>query len=121
MMLGEHRLGVEQIHLAGTAMLKQADYRSSAAFSSAICLAAPRTCCAPLGSSFTSGLFLIKQVRKRDRPQGACVTAQEGTAVQTKKRMVHISMKAIGLAIQSTYRKALLARSIWQTSAQAFR
>ena len=85
--LGEHRLGIEQVHLAGTAVLEKADHRSSSCLwlGTRLPTRSTRDCAAPR-HPFSADLLLIEQMSKRQRPQAPGITAQEGAAIQRKKR-----------------------------------
>ena len=44
----------------------------------------------PFRCSQSTRLFLVEQVREGQRPEAPGIPAQEGTTIQTKKRVVHV-------------------------------
>src|SRR5205823_783571 len=102
---GQLGLGVEQVHLAGPAVLEQAD--------DGLCLGGVVR---RLRGQRVGGTGLVRQeLRQRQRADPARVAGEEGPAGQGEVNRVS---RRHG-APHSTYRKALLARTIWHRSAQA--
>ncbi len=82
MMLREHRLGIEQVHLAGSAMLKQADHRPRSPLRPGTPVRIRRILDNSLGSTNCQPIPLVKQVGQRKCSKRPGISAQEAAAIE---------------------------------------
>src|SRR5262249_48380872 len=101
---------VQQIHLAWTAVLEQADHRPGCG----------RMMRRPgVKRTRMSTCLIAQEMRQRQRAETAGVATEEGpaSAAKVSRRIQHLQF--LCGPTYSTYKNALLARIIWQKSVQA--